>query len=207
MGLLGSDDHVKKAKNATVAGEHIRDYLINLNFDMLGSPNYIFGIYDGRTAPNGTEPRVLPGSNKISGLFRDWFIDHDLPWDYTDFSGRSDYGPFLAAGIVAGGLFSGADEMKTEEQRLRYNRILGEGRGGAAGLIQDPCYHKLCDSIQNIDVFGFEKMVQAAAYSLEYLGKQGDLEGWLYPNGRPVYRDSAEPEYDSVNEYFRLSSI
>jgi len=205
LGLLGSDDHVKKAKLATTVGDRLQDYLINLNYDMLGSPNYIFGIYEGRTAPNTTDQKVVAASTNISRVFRDWFIDHDLPWDYTDFSGRSDYGPFLAAGIAAGGLFSGADERKTEEQRDRYNRILGIGRGGTAGIIQDPCYHKLCDSTQNIDMFGYEKMVQAAAYMLEYLGRMNDLKTWLYPNGQPtVQNDMESTKYDSVNEYFRL---
>jgi Zn-dependent M28 family amino/carboxypeptidase len=43
VGLLGSDYHVKQAKTSSVAGERLSDYLINLNYDMLGTPNYIFG--------------------------------------------------------------------------------------------------------------------------------------------------------------------
>ncbi len=151
---------------------------------MLGSPNYIFGIYDGKTARNDTPSQALPGSNKITALFRDCFIGKNLPGDYTDLNGRSDYGPFLAAGIVAGGLFSGADEKKTAEQRSRYEEILGHGSGGISGIIHDPCYHQACDSIQNINVFVYEKMVQAAAYVLEFLGQQEDLKAWLYPNDR-----------------------
>jgi Zn-dependent M28 family amino/carboxypeptidase len=54
VGLLGSEYHVKQAKTSSVAGERLSDYLINLNYDMLGTPNYIFGIYDGRTANNKT---------------------------------------------------------------------------------------------------------------------------------------------------------
>ncbi len=206
IGLLGSDDHVTKAKASTVIGERLADYLINLNYDMLGSPNYIFGIYDGRTANAATPPLALPGSNKITALFRDWFVQQNLPWDYTDFSGRSDYGPFLAEGIVAGGLFTGADETKTQEQRDRYDQILGQGLGGIAGAIQDPCYHQACDSIQNINVFAYEKMVQAAAYVLEYLARQDNLNGWLYPDGRPFRSDgeSSGRKYDSINEFFGM---
>ena len=184
VGLLGSDYHVAQAKISTVVGERLSDYLINLNYDMLGSPNYFFGIYDGRTAKNDTPAQALPGSNKITDLYKEWFIQQNLPWDYTDFSGRSDYGPFLAEGIVAGGLFSGADDTKTKEQRDRYDQILGQGLGGIPEIIHDPCYHKACDSIQNINVQGYEKMIQAAAYALEFLGKQENLEGWLYPNSR-----------------------
>ncbi len=174
---------------------------------MLGSPNYIFGIYDGRTANAATPASALPGSNKITGLFRDWFIQQNLPWDYTDFSGRSDYGPFLAEGIVAGGLFSGADGTKTQEERDRYDEMLGQGMGGIAGAIHDPCYHRACDSIQNINVFAYEKMVQVAAYVLEYLAQQDDLKGWLYPPAeiaRLSTRPKPQHKYNSINEYFNM---
>ncbi|CAF5067422.1 unnamed protein product, partial [Rotaria magnacalcarata] len=88
VGLLGSDDHVKQAKISTVVGERLSDYLVNLNYDMLGSPNYIFGIYDGKTANSDTPVTALPGSNKMTALYRQWFDEQNLPWNYTDFSGR-----------------------------------------------------------------------------------------------------------------------
>jgi Zn-dependent M28 family amino/carboxypeptidase len=182
VGLLGAKDHVKKAKNSTVVGERLTDYLINLNYDMLGSPNYIFGIYDGKTAPANTPVSALAGSNNVTALFQSWFQQQNLPWNYTDFSGRSDYGPFLAEGIVAGGLFSGADGVKSQAERNYYDQMLGQGMGGIAGASHDPCYHKACDSIQNINKFAYEKMVQAAAYVLEYLARQDDLKTWLYPS-------------------------
>jgi len=182
VGLLGAKDFVKKANTSTVVGERLSDYLINLNYDMLGSPNFIFGIYDGKTANNNTPATALPGSNKITTLFQNWFQQQNLPWTYTDFNGRSDYGPFLAEGIVAGGLFSGADGIKSQEERDYYDRMLGQGLGGIAGATHDPCYHRACDSIQNINKFAFEKMVQAAAYVLEHLAWENDLKAWLYPS-------------------------
>ena len=182
-----------------MVGERVTDYLINFNYDMLGSPNYIFGIYDGRTARNDTPTQALAGSNKVTALFKDWFDSQSLPWDYTDFSGRSDYGPFLAEGVVAGGLFTGGDDMKTKEQRDRYDRMLGAGLGGISGITYDPCYHLACDSIENINIFAYEKMVQAAAYALESLGRRNDLQAWLYPNGRP--------KVASRNNHFRSSRV
>ena len=181
IGLFGSEDYVNKAKVATTVGDRLQDYLINLNYDMLASSNYIFGIYDGQTASNITPARALPGSNKITTLFRDWFLRNKLPWDPADFDGLSDHIPFLAEGIVIGGLFSGADDIKTKRQRDRYDAALGQGLGGISDIAQDPCYHKACDSIHNVNVFAFEKMVQAAAYVLESLGQQNDLKAWLYP--------------------------
>ncbi|CAF1281330.1 unnamed protein product [Rotaria sordida] len=206
VGLLGSDFHVQQAGISTVVGERLIDYLINLNYDMLGSPNYMFGIYDARTANNNTPAHALPGSHKITNLYREWFIRQNLPWNNTDFSGRSDYGPFLAKGIVAGGLFSGADDMKSLDERNYYDKMLGQGLGGIAGAIHDPCYHRACDSIQNINVFAFEKMVQAAAYVLEYLARQDDLQKWLYPEGRSlgVKNQQSQRKYNSINEYFGL---
>lgn len=47
IGLLGSNFHVKEAKSSTVVIERLSDYLVNLNYDVLESFNFIFGIYDG----------------------------------------------------------------------------------------------------------------------------------------------------------------
>ena len=198
IGLVGSIYHVQKAQTSNT----VKDYLINLNFDMLGSPNYIFGIYNGSSANPNTPPKALNGSIRVSEAFRQWFIEQKLPWDYTDFSGRSDYGPFLSAGIVAGGLFSGADDLKSAEQRDNYELKLGKGRGGLAGAIADPCYHKACDNLKNVDQFGYLKLVQAAAYMLEYVGKKENLVGWLYPEGRPPLVRLPD-DYFPNSDYFR----
>ncbi|CAF3776755.1 unnamed protein product [Rotaria sp. Silwood1] len=181
IGALGSNFHVTQARKSTILGERITDYLVNLNFDMLGSPNFKFGIYDGRTIRNNTPPSAIPGSVRISALFRDWFIRHELPWDFADIDGRGDYSSFLASGIAIGGLISGVDDIKSQEQRDRYDRLLGQGLGGLANVVHDPCYHKVCDTIQNINLFGYEKMVQAAAFVIESLARLPDLKSWLYP--------------------------
>ncbi|CAF1027152.1 unnamed protein product [Adineta steineri] len=203
IGLVGAIHHVQQAQNSSALSQNkLSNYLINLNYDMLGSPNYFFGIYNGSSAKPGTPPQALNGSIRISEVFRDWFNLQNLPWDYTDFSGRSDYGPFLATGIVAGGLFSGADETKSVEQRDRYESKLGEGRGGLAGAKVDPCYHLDCDTIKNIDKFGYFKMSQAAAYMLEYLGRKNDLVNYLYPSGRSSQIRLSD-DYFPNSDYFR----
>lgn len=177
-GLLGSTDFVKRAK----ADGSLGLYSVNLNFDMIASPNFIFGIYDGNTADNSTTPpRAIPGSNRISHLFVDYFERNRLPWDYTDFSGRSDYGPFLAEGIACGGLFSGGDDTKTQEQRDRYLRMLGPSLGGMANTDYDPCYHRKCDTLENLNTFAYLHMVKAAAYAIDYLAQLQDINQWLYP--------------------------
>ncbi|CAF1616537.1 unnamed protein product [Adineta ricciae] len=206
LGLLGSQDHASKAKNATIPGERLTDYLVNLNYDMLASPNFIFGIYDDKTANNDTPAYALPGCKNINELFSHWFTDQQLPWTETPLNGRSDYGPFLAEGIVSGGLFSGAESRKSVVERNYYDQILGTGLGGLYDTPYDSCYHKACDSIHNINVFAYARMVQAAAYALEYLGTHQNLTGYLYPAGRPTRSDDAtsRQDYDSINEYFGL---
>jgi aminopeptidase S len=209
LGLIGAAFHVSEAQISTVVGERLSDYLANINLDMLGSPNFIFGIYNGRTAPGSTPASARPGSIKVTDLFQGWFDNNSLPWDYTNFDGRSDYGPFLAQGIVCGGLFSGADGVKTTAQRNRYAQMLGSSLAGTANVRLDVCYHQACDRTTNINEFSLDKMVQASAYAIEYLVQQPDLTNWLYPTGdiRQINKQSQEKrqfEYDSVNEYFGL---
>lgn len=204
VGLIGSAYHVNKAKQSTTIGQRLSDYLVNINLDMIGSPNFIFGIYNGNTAPSSTPASAKPGSNKMTTLFRDWFNNNGLPSDYTSFDGRSDYGPFLAAGIAAGGLFTGADGTKTVEQRIRYESILGEGLGGISGIRLDACYHRLCDNNQNINKFAIETMTRATAFAIDSLINQEYLQTWLYPTKNfNNEKQQLKHHYDSINEYFQ----
>ena len=49
----------------------------------------------------------------------------------------------IEVGIPSGGLFTGAEGIKTEEQ--------AENWGGEAGVAYDPCYHAKCDNLGNIN--------------------------------------------------------
>ena len=184
IGLAGSSYHVQQAQKAIEIGKRLQDYLVNLNFDMAGSPNFIFGIYNADSAPSETPQSARPGSKQVTDMYRNWFISQNLPWDLRDLNGRSDYGPFLAAGIAAGGVATGSDAIKTAEQRDKYRELVGQNNAGLAGAILDPCYHLACDTIVNIHQYGYEKLIQGAAYGLEYLGQHANLTGWLYPAGR-----------------------
>jgi Zn-dependent M28 family amino/carboxypeptidase len=213
VGLVGSEYHVSQAKESTVEGERISDYLVNLNYDMLGSPNFIMGIYDGNSADLSiTPPKAIPGSIKLTQVFRDWFISQKLPYNMSEFDGRSDYGPFLAAGIVASGLDSGADYTKSKEDRDYYDRMLGQGKGGIADAIHDPCYHEACDSLANVNPLVYEKLTQGAAYILEYLGRHPDLKSYLYPSAeiRQLERSSSYKstrKYNAKSEFYRKTDL
>jgi len=102
--------------------------------------------------------------------------------DDTAFDGRSDYGPFLYANIPAGGLFTGAEQIKDETMRIRY--------GGLANAAFDPCYHQYCDTVNNIDQDVYQLMGRAAATVLEELATQSDLKGYLNKGSQQVTSNS-----------------
>ncbi|MGI5212458.1 M28 family metallopeptidase [Plantactinospora sp. CA-290183] len=134
-----------------------------LNFDMVGSPNYVRFVYDGDNSafPVGTGSAAgPPGSGAIEKLFHDYFRSQRLASAETPFSGRSDYGPFIAAGvdIPSGGLFTGAELVKTPEEAEVY--------GGTAGQPYDPCYHQACDDIDNISTRAIDEMSDAVAHAI-----------------------------------------
>ena len=64
-------------------------------------------MYDGDGNAFGLEGPA--GSDVIEHIFNQYFESQGLAFEPTAFDGRSDYGPFIAAGIPAGGLFSGAE--------------------------------------------------------------------------------------------------
>lgn len=62
---------------------------------MSTSSYYIYGIYDGDGSASSPGP---PGSADIEAKYERWFASKRLPSIPTEFDGRSDYGPFIAAG-------------------------------------------------------------------------------------------------------------
>ncbi len=94
-----------------------------LNFDMVGSPNFVRFVYDGDLSDSPPPPGGAPeGSAQIEELFLDYFASQGLATQPTAFDGRSDYGPFIEVGIPAGGLFTGAEGIKTAEQAATLRR-------------------------------------------------------------------------------------
>jgi Zn-dependent M28 family amino/carboxypeptidase len=134
---------------------------LNLNFDMVGSPNYVRFVYDGDNSAFPVGPGAAagpPGSAQIEALFHEYFASQGLPSAETPFSGRSDYGPFIAEGIPAGGLFTGAEGIKTPEQVAIW--------GGTAGIQYDPCYHAACDTYANNSNAALDGNADAIAHAV-----------------------------------------
>ena len=147
--LVGSEFYV-----ASLSPDELADIGLYLNFDMVGSPNYVRFVYDG----DGTIGPVGPaGSGAIEALFVDFYGDRGLASEPTPFDGRSDYGPFIAAGVPAGGLFTGAEGIKTAAQQAIY--------GGTVGTAYDPCYHQACDTFDNVNLQVLDLNSDAIAFA------------------------------------------
>ena len=89
------------------------------------------------------------------------------------------------AGIPAGGIFTGAEGIKTSAQAQLW--------GGTAGAAFDPCYHRSCDTTTNINDTALDRNADAIAYAVwalstaaaaEHDGLLGHLRD-RRPAGRP----------------------
>ena len=133
-GLVGSDNYV-----FGLSDEERAKIALYLNFDMIGSPNYVRFVYDGDGSAFGLAGP--PGSAPIENYFTNFYASRGLASEETQISFRSDYAAFFDSGIPFGGLFTGAEGVKTPEQAAIY--------GGVAGEQYDPCYHQACDTFDN----------------------------------------------------------
>ena len=113
------------------------DVVAYLNFDMLASPNAVAFVYD--------EVDAAAGSDLITAAFAAALAEAGVAWEPIDLQGDSDHGPFVAADIPTGGLFSGGIELVTDAQARRSGTAV-------AGQPADPCSHRACDTIDNVDL-------------------------------------------------------
>ena len=98
-------------------------------------------------SPNA-EPFVYEGDPAIANALADAVEREGLKPLPFDLEGASDHAPFAAAGIPVGGLFTGADEP------------------GPGGESHDACYHRFCDTLENVDLATLEHMADALAYAV-----------------------------------------
>ncbi|GAA3373044.1 M28 family metallopeptidase [Streptomyces sannanensis] len=166
LGLLGSQAYVDELTEA-----QRKDIKLYLNFDMIASPNFGQFVYDGDDSDGVGAPAGPEGSAQLEKGITDFLDSQGKPHEGTDFTGRSDYGPFIAVGIPSGGTFTGAEGIKTADQARKF--------GGRAGVAYDSCYHAECDNLKNIDMSAFDTNVDVIAnavgtyaYDLSSLSKQ-----------------------------------
>lgn len=144
-GLEGSSHYVDQL------GPRISKLSAYLNFDMIGSPNPGYFVYNNDA--------------DIASAFQDYFTSIDVASELDGSAdGRSDHAAFDQAGVPVGGLFTGAEGTMTQEQAQKW--------GGTAGEPYDPCYHSSCDTVDNIDPTALDRHTDAAAYALWTLAGQ-----------------------------------
>ncbi len=140
LGMVGSRYYVNSLSSANRA--RIDSYL---NFDMIGSPNPGYFVYDDDA--------------RIESVFKDFFAAKGVPTEIeTEGDGRSDHAPFKNAGVPVGGLFSGADYIKSAAQAQKW--------GGTSGQAFDRCYHRSCDTTSNINDTALDRNTDAIAYAV-----------------------------------------
>jgi Zn-dependent M28 family amino/carboxypeptidase len=147
-GLLGSEHYVGE-----LTRRQREDIALYLNFDMIGSPNPGWFVYDGDAVE-----REAPGSAGIERELAGFLGSRGHATRPAAFDGRSDYAPFLDSGIPAGGLFTGAEGVMT-----RAEARLWDGRAGEA---YDPCYHAACDDLDNISNTALTSNAKAIAHTI-----------------------------------------
>jgi Zn-dependent M28 family amino/carboxypeptidase len=78
--------------------------------------------------------------------------------------------PLISVGIPAGGLFTGAEDIKSAEEAAIY--------GGTASVAYDPCYHQACDDITNLSRTALDQMSDAVAHgTLTFAQSRSAVEG------------------------------
>jgi Zn-dependent M28 family amino/carboxypeptidase len=135
-GLIGSNYYASQ-----LSDEEADKIDVMLDYDMLSSPNYARLVYDG-DGSEADNPAGPDGSGTVEEVFREWFSSKRQPVVAIPFDGRSDYVGFTDRGIPAGGVFAGAEGVKTENEERVF--------GGDAGSWYDPCYHQACDDIDTV---------------------------------------------------------
>jgi len=153
VGLVGSSAYVQG-----LSEEERNRIALYLNLDMVASPNAGYLVYDGDDSEQEGAGPGPAGSAVIERALVEGLAAAGVTAAGTDFTGRSDYGPFIEAGIPAGGLFTGAEQLKTPEQAQRW--------GGTAGRPYDPCYHQACDRLDTIDRTALDRNTDAVAAAL-----------------------------------------
>jgi Zn-dependent M28 family amino/carboxypeptidase len=145
LGLFGSAAYARGLGNQR--NGPIRAYL---NFDMLGSRNGIHIVYDGSVTSRPAEGAA------ITGLFTTALDAARLSWGLEAVGAVSDHYPLEQLGIPVGGLYSGANELKSADQATTF--------GGTPDAPMDDCYHIGCDTRENVDPELLEQLARAAAW-------------------------------------------
>ena len=129
-GLYGSRAYV-----TSLSPDEVSALAGYLNLDMLGSLNAVPFVYD--------DGQAAPGSEQITEFLVQALEAAGTGAERMDLGGSSDHFSFEQAGVPTGGIFSGANEVKTDAEASEF--------GGQADQPLDACYHLACDTPENVD--------------------------------------------------------
>lgn len=152
-GLLGSAYWVNK--QIATSPQTLTRLAAYLNIDMVASPNYVIGVYDG-DGSSFPDEKLPAASGAIENTFNQYFDGTGQAWVDIEMGGASDHASFIASGIPVGGLFTGAGETKTAEEEQLF--------GGTAGQPYDSNYHKPSDTFANLSTDALVINGKAAAH-------------------------------------------
>ena len=168
-GLNGAMDYVFGMDR-----DQLNDIALYLNFTMLGSPNAGFftddGDQSGPPGPGVTFGDVPEGSAGIERTLAGYLnLAGKRPADMP-LNTRTDYHPFMVAGVPIGGMTTGASQPKTTVQARLW--------GGQAGVPFDPNYQSPRDTADNINREALAVMGSGVAFAVgSYAESIGGVNG------------------------------
>jgi Zn-dependent M28 family amino/carboxypeptidase len=141
-GLIGSRHHVN-----SLPEDERRRITLYINLDMVGSVNF------GRFVQATGEGMAAEARQQLATFFRDRGLAVEERAGGRRRGFGTDDASFAEKNIPTVGLFTGAGEPKGEPQAARF--------GGTAGRPYDPCYHRACDTLDNVDRRVLDEMTEA----------------------------------------------
>ncbi|SOX51952.1 peptidase M28 [Mycobacterium ahvazicum] len=154
--------------------QQLNDIAMYLDFNLLGSPNAGFFTDDGdQSGPPGqgiASADVPEGSAGIERTLSGYLnLAGKRPADMP-LGPRTDYHPFMIAGVPIGGMSTGASQLKSPVQARLW--------GGRAGVGYDPNFQTPRDTIDNINrealaVMGSGVAYAAGSYAMSISGVNG----------------------------------
>ncbi|MBE1466313.1 M28 family metallopeptidase [Kibdelosporangium phytohabitans] len=188
FGLVGSTQYVR-----SLSFEQQLDIALYLNFDMVGSPNAAYFVFDGDNSDNTGAGPGPTGSAAIESALQARFRAAGVETEGTDFDSRSDYAEFVAQGIPAGGTFTGAEKLKTAAQAAKW--------GGQANVAYDKCYHQACDNLYNINRAALGKQATAISYVITAYGISTEDVNGVPPRPKRAQARSAAKTFSAPATY------
>jgi Zn-dependent M28 family amino/carboxypeptidase len=155
IGLLGSRHYVN-----SLSEEERQRVALYVNLDMVGSPNFVRLVLadPGLEGPPGIAAQaMLEAFAKIPVP-----AERRAPGPLATFS--TDMASFKGRGIPVIGLYTGSAEIKREDQVTSF--------GGRAGQPYDSCYHRACDTVENVNLDVVAEMAFALTQGLRAVMEQ-----------------------------------